>query len=161
MLESLTKVTVSKDLRAQIWSKEVYSAQVVFSALAGRHVSTRRSASSATRDRRRGREGGAGDRRANGIDVAGFRFLRSRQLPPKTAADTSEAPRQRQPRNLAPEEGPGRQADPRFKKKGSGIWWDIVYRKRPSEVRSSKSKLIAYGKKAGADTRLNVETTCR
>ncbi|MGV8955584.1 MAG: 2-dehydropantoate 2-reductase, partial [Cypionkella sp.] len=42
-----------------------------------------------------------------------------------------------------------------FKKKGSGIWWDIVYRKRPSETRAFAGKLIEFGRKAGADTRLN------
>ncbi len=42
-----------------------------------------------------------------------------------------------------------------FKKKGSGIWWDIVYRNRPSEVRSSVGKLVDYGRRVGADVRLN------
>jgi 2-dehydropantoate 2-reductase len=42
-----------------------------------------------------------------------------------------------------------------FKKKGSGIWWDIVYRNRPSEVRASNGKLVEYGRRVGADVRLN------
>jgi hypothetical protein len=46
-----------------------------------------------------------------------------------------------------------------FKKKGSGIWWDIVYRKRASETRAFAGKLIEYGKQAGADTRLNEKLT--
>lgn len=46
-----------------------------------------------------------------------------------------------------------------FRKKGSGIWGDIVYRKRPSETRAFAGKLIAYGKTAGADTRLNEKMT--
>mgnify|MGYP002720508155 CR=1 FL=1 len=44
-----------------------------------------------------------------------------------------------------------------FKKKGSGIWWDIVYRNRPSEVRSSNGKLVTYAERAGADSRLNAK----
>src|SRR5262249_49857164 len=42
-----------------------------------------------------------------------------------------------------------------FKKKSSGIWWDIVYRKRPSEVRASAGELVDYGRAAGVDVRLN------
>ena len=38
MLESLTNVQVSSNIWGQIWAKEVYSAQVVFSALADARI---------------------------------------------------------------------------------------------------------------------------
>jgi 2-dehydropantoate 2-reductase len=90
---------------------------------------------------------------ANGIRVEAFDFFDPANYRPQTASDTQklidninhaiwllkkdQKPQQHQ-----------------FKKKGSGIWWDIVYRKRPSEVGAMNGKLIEFGKKAGADTRL-------
>jgi len=153
MLESLTKVTVSKDIWAQIWSKEVYSNQVVFSALVDARIhetlGVERYARIAGAIVREGVE--IAD--ANGITLEKFDFFDPANYRPQSAADT-----QRLIDNintaihlLKKDQDFNKH---QFKKKGSGIWWDIVYRKRKSEVETHKSKLIAYGKKAGADTRL-------
>ena len=90
---------------------------------------------------------------ANGITLEKFDFFDPANYRPKSAADT-----QRLIDNintaihlLKKDQDFNKH---QFKKKGSGIWWDIVYRKRKSEVETHKRKLIAYGKKAGADTRL-------
>lgn len=153
MLESLTKVQLSPNIWGQIWAKEVYSQQVVFSALADARIHDTLGVE------RYARIAGAVVREAleiaekNGISVEAFDFFDPANYRPKTAADTQklidninhaiwllkkdQKPQQHQ-----------------FKKKGSGIWWDIVYRKRPSEVGAMNGKLIEYGKKAGADTRL-------
>lgn len=153
MLESLTKVVVSKDIWAQIWSKEVYSNQVVFSALADARIHE------TLGNERYARVAGAIVRegveiaQANGIVLEPFDFFDPKNYQPKTSADT-----QRLLDNikhaihlLRKDQDPNKHV---FKKKGSGIWWDIVYRKRASETGTHKSKLIDYGKKAGADTRL-------
>lgn len=153
MLESLTNVQLSENIWGQIWAKEVYSQQVIFSALADARIAETLGVE------RYARVAGACVREAleiaeaNGISVEAFDFFDPANYKPKTPADTQklidninhaiwllkkdQKPQQHQ-----------------FKKKGSGIWWDIVYRKRPSEVGSMASELVGYGKSAGADTRL-------
>jgi 2-dehydropantoate 2-reductase len=154
MLESLTNVQVSSNIWGQIWAKEVYSAQVVFSALADARIHETLGIE------RYARMAGAVVREAleiaekNSIVVEAFDFFDPKNYKPKTPEDTQklldninhaiwllkkdQKPQQHQ-----------------FKKKGSGIWWDIVYRNRPSEVRSSNGKLVDFGQAVGADTRLN------
>lgn len=153
MLESLTNVQLSPNIWGQIWAKEVYSQQVVFSALADARVHETLGVE------RYARIAGAVVREAleiaeaNGINVEAFDFFDPVNYKPETPADT-----QKLIGNinhaiwlLKKDQKP---AQHEFKKKGSGIWWDIVYRKRPSEVGAMNGKLIVYGKKAGADTRL-------
>ncbi len=154
MLESLTEVQLSTNIWGQIWAKEVYSAQVVFSALVDAPIAQ------SLGNERYARIAGAVVREALeiadacGISVEAFDFFDPANYRPQTPADTDklivninhaiwllkkdQRPQQHQ-----------------FKKKGSGIWWDIVYRNRPSEVRSSNGKLVDYGRNAGADVRLN------
>ncbi len=154
MLESLTNVQLSDNIWGQIWAKEVYSQQVIFSALADARIMDTLGVE------RYARIAGACVREAleiadaNGITVEAFDFFDPANYRPQTPADTQklidninhaiwllkkdQKPQQHQ-----------------FKKKGSGIWWDIVYRKRPSEVGSMAEHLIGYGKAHGADTRLS------
>lgn len=154
MLEALTAVEKSANIWGQIWAKEVYSAQVVFSALADAKISE------TLGNERHARTAGAVVREAlqiaeaNGIAVEAFDFFDPANYRPQTAADT-----QKLLDNinhaiwlLKKDQKPDQH---QFRKKGSGIWWDIVYRNRPSEVRAFAGKLIDYGKSAGADTRLN------
>ena len=91
---------------------------------------------------------------ANGIQVEAFDFFDPANYKPKTPADT-----RRLLDNinhaiwlLKKDQKPDAH---QFKKKGSGIWWDIVYRQRPSEVSASNGKLVEYGRRVGADVRLN------
>jgi len=154
MLGALTDVQLSANVWGQIWAKEVYSAQVVFSALVdgsiGDTLGVERYARIAGAIVRESLE----IAEANGIAVEAFDFFDPANYRPKTAADT-----QRLIDNinhaiwlLEKDQKPGAHA---FRKKGSGIWWDIVYRDRPSEVRASNGKLVEYGRAAGADVRLN------
>ena len=153
-LESLTQVQLSDHIWGQIWAKEVYSAQVVFSALADARIHETLGVE------RWARVAGAVVREAleiaeaNGIRVEAFDFFDPANYKPQTPADT-----RRLLDNinhaiwlLKKDQKPNAHE---FKKKGSGIWWDIVYRNRPSEVRSSVGKLVDYGRRAGADVRLN------
>jgi len=43
-------------------------------------------------------------------------------------------------------------------KKGSGMWWDIVYRHRPSETRWLTGALIERGEQIGVPMPLNTAT---
>ncbi len=153
-LGALTQVQVTSNIWGQIWAKEVYSAQVVFSALADARVHETLGVE------RWARVAGAVVREAleiaeaNGIEVPAFDFFDPANYKPRSAADT-----RRLLDNinhaiwlLRKDQKPAAHA---FKKKGSGIWWDIVYRQRPSEVRASNGKLVEYGRRVGADVRLN------
>jgi 2-dehydropantoate 2-reductase len=153
-LGSLTQVQLSDHIWGQIWAKEVYSAQVVFSALADARIHETlgverwaRVAGAVVREALQVAE-------ANGIKVEAFDFFDPANYKPKTPADT-----RRLLDNinhaiwlLKKDQKPNTHE---FKKKGSGIWWDIVYRQRPSEVRSSNGKLVDYGRAVAADVRLN------
>ncbi len=155
MLSSLTEVQLSNNIWGQIWAKEVYSAQVVFSALVDAPIAETLGVE------RYARIAGAVVREAlaiaeaNGITVEAFDFFDPANYRPETPEDTKRLLHNiahaiwllKKDQNTAY----------RFRKKGSGIWWDIVYRKRPSEVRSSNGKLVEYGQRVGADTRLNAK----
>ncbi len=153
-LGALTQVQLSANIWGQIWAKEVYSAQVVFSALADARIHE------TLGNPRYARTAGAVVREAlqiaeaNGITVEAFDFFDPANYRPQTAADTEMllANINHAIWLLKKDQKPGGH---QFRKKGSGIWWDIVYRNRPSEVRASNGKLIDYGKAVGADTRLN------
>jgi 2-dehydropantoate 2-reductase len=155
-LSALTQVQVSDHIWGQIWAKEVYAAQVVFSALADARIHETLGVE------RYARIAGAIVREAleiaeaNGIAVEAFDFFDPANYRPKTPADTRKLLD-----NIAHAiwllKKDQKPATHDFKKKGSGIWWDIVYRKRASEVRSSSGKLIAYAARVGADSRLNAK----
>lgn len=156
MLSALTEVQLSDNIWGQIWAKEVYSAQVVFSALVNAPIRETLGVE------RYARIAGAVVREAleiaeaNGITVEAFDFFDPANYKPETPEQT-----QRLIDNinhavwlLKKDQKPDAH---QFKKKGSGIWWDIVYRNRPSEVRSSNGKLVGHAARVGADARLNAK----
>lgn len=152
-LSSLTEVQLSDNIWGQIWAKEVYSQQVVFSALADARIHQTlgvekyaRVAGAVVREALEIAE-------ACGITVEAFDFFNPANYKPATPEDTG-----RLIDNinhaiwlLKKDQKPSEHV---FKKQGSGIWWDIVYRKRASEVGAMSGALVEYGKQAGADTRL-------
>ena len=153
-LEALTNVQRSHNIWGQVWAKEVYSVQVVFSALADARIHETLGVE------RYARVAGAIVREAldiahaNGIVVEAFDFFDPANYHPRTPADTEKLLANiRHAIWLLKKDQANRPTT--FVKKGSGIWWDIVYRKRQSEVRSSNGKLVDYGRAVGADTRLN------
>ena len=160
MLEALTEVQLSDNIWGQVWSKEVYSAQVVFSALANAPVRETLGVE------RYARIAGAIVREAleiaeaNGIDVEPFDFFDPANYKPQTPADTQRLLDNVNHAIWLLKKDQDTKPDYDFKKKGSGIWWDIVYRKRASEVGASNGKLIDLGRAAGADVRLN-EKMCQ
>lgn len=153
MLESLTNVQFSANIWGQIWAKEVYAQQVIFSSLADARISE------TLGQERYARVAGACVREAleiadaNGITVEAFDFFDPANYRPEKPEDTRKLlDNINHAIWLLKKDQKPQTHD--FKKKGSGIWWDIVYRKRPSEVGAMSGKLIEYGRQAGADTRL-------
>jgi len=154
-LSALTEVQYSDCIWGQIWAKEVYSAQVVCSALAdakiGETLGVERYARLAGAIVKEALE--IAD--ANKIDIQAFDFFDPANYRVKTAEDTKKLLANIDHAIWLLKKDQDNKPTHNFKKKGSGIWWDIVYRKRPSETRAFAGKLIEFGKKAGADTRLN------
>lgn len=153
MLETLTKVVISKNIWGQIWAKQVYANQVIFSALADARIQETlgvecyaRVAGAVVRE-------ACDIAAANGIELEPFDFFDPVLYQPKTAEDTKKliAKIDNAIWLLRKDQDPNKH---QFKKKGSGMWWDIVYRKRKSETEAQNTKLVAYGKAKGADTRL-------
>ncbi|MFT8244928.1 ketopantoate reductase family protein [Roseomonas sp. BN140053] len=156
MLASLTTVQLSDNIWGQIWAKEVYFGQIVFTALVDAPIHDTlgveryaRVAGAIVRE-------GVGIAAANGITLQPFDFFDPAVYQPETPADT-----RRLLDNinkaiwlLRKDQKP---TEHRFRKQGSGMWWDIVYRKRKSEVEAMQGKLVAYGDATGADTRLNTK----
>ena len=155
MLESLTEVQLSDDIWAQVWAKEVYSAQVVFSALVNAPIKESLGVE------RYARVAGAVVREAleiaeaQGVTVEAFDFFDPANYKPETPEDTQKLIDNIDHAIWLLKKDQEKKQGHDFKKKGSGIWWDIVYRDRPSEVRASNGKLVDYGQEAGADVRLN------
>ena len=152
-LSSLTEVQISDNIWGQIWAKEVYSAQVVFSALADAPIRETLGIE------RYARVAGAVVREAleiadaSGIEVEAFDFFDPSNYRVRTSQDTRRLlDNIKHAIWLLKKDQTGGY---RFRKQGSGIWWDIVYRNRPSEVRASNGRLIEYGRGIGADVRLN------
>ncbi|TCS59622.1 ketopantoate reductase [Primorskyibacter sedentarius] len=156
-LGALTEVQLSDNIWGQIWAKEVYASQVVFSALVDDRIRNTLGVE------RYARIAGAIVREAleiadaNGIDVQAFDFFDPANYRVKTADDTRKLLDNINHAIWLLKKDQETKPSHEFKKKGSGIWWDIVYRNRPSETRSSSGKLIDYGKVVGADTRLNAK----
>ncbi|KUF09946.1 ketopantoate reductase family protein [Pseudoponticoccus marisrubri] len=156
-LGALTEVQLSDNIWGQIWAKEVYASQVVFSALVDDRIRNTLGVE------RYARIAGAIVKEAleiadaSGIDVQAFDFFDPANYRVKTADDTRKLLDNINHAIWLLKKDQETKPSHDFKKKGSGIWWDIVYRKRPSETRSSSGKLIEYGRAAGADTRLNAK----
>ncbi|MGZ9809527.1 ketopantoate reductase family protein [Pseudoroseicyclus sp. H15] len=156
-LSALTEVQYSDRIWGQIWAKEVYASQVVFSALVDAPIRE------TLGNERYARIAGAIVKEAleiadaKGIDVQAFDFFDPANYRVKTAEDTRKLLDNINHAIWLLKKDQDTKPTHQFKKKGSGIWWDIVYRKRPSETRSSSGKLVAYGEEVGADTRLNAK----
>lgn len=158
MFSCLTPVQVSRNIWGQVWAKEVYNNQVVCSALANAPLSE------TLGDPRFARLAGAlvreaiGIARANGITVEAFDFFDPSLYDPRTAEAT-----ERLVAHIAETVFKLRKDQARsthvFRKTGSGTWWDIKVRKRPSEVRWRNGRLAEIGRAAGADVRLT-EALC-
>ncbi len=153
MFGVLTEVEVTPRIWGQIWAKEVYNNQVVCSALANVPLSETLGTP------RIARLAGALVREAIGIAGAcgrtpdPFAFFDPTLYDPKTPEETERlvAHIGATAKKLRKDQVASTH---KFKKTGSGTWWDIKVRKRKSEVRWRNGRLAELGREAGADTRL-------
>ncbi len=106
MLGTLTEVQLSSNVWGQIWAKEVYSAQVVFSALVDAPIARTLGDERYATDRRRDRTRSARDRRRERDHGRTLRLLRSAELPASNPRRYGEASCERQACDLAAQERP-------------------------------------------------------
>ncbi len=120
MLEALTEVQLSSNIWGQVWAKEVYSAQVVFSALANAPVRETLGVE------RYARVSGAIVREAleiaeaNGIEVEAFDFFDPANYRPQTPEDTQKLLANVNHAIWLLKKDQDKKAGHDFKKKGSG-----------------------------------------
>lgn len=158
LLSTLTSVERTGNIEGQIWAKEIYFAQIVFSALAdapyGETLGVERFALAAAAPVREG---------LAVADVSGVRVERFAFFDP----DAYRAPGAEGDRRVLEAinhavwllEKDQKARAQTLRKKSSGVWWDIVYRRRPSEVRWASGELVDIGRQLGVDVGL-LEKLC-
>ena len=145
LLSNLTKCEILADIKPRIWAKTTYNSQIIVSALVDQPIDQ------VLGDETAKRVSGAIGREAleiayaYGIDIPTSDFYDPKLYFPKTPADTKrlfdridytlKVFRDHQ----IEQEKTGRH---QYVKKASGFWWDIVYRKRKSEVEASHGPLL-------------------
>jgi len=158
LLSRVAECHLLTDIRARIWAKKCFGSQTVASALVDQpyHV--------VLSDVRAQRVAGPLVREAlevayaHGIEVPDGPFFRPALYFPKTSADTARlfawirATVETQARFAIAHERAGTHT---YVKQGSGIHWDIVYRKRKSEVRWGHGPLEDKARVVGVPVPLN------
>jgi 2-dehydropantoate 2-reductase len=153
MFACLTPVQVSRNIWGQVWAKEVYNNQVVCSALASAPLSE------TLGNPRYARLAGALVREAIGIAaragivIEPFDFFDPSLYDPQTPQETERLVAHIGDTvwKLRKDQVGSKHV---FRKRGSGTWWDIKIRNRPSEVRWRNGRLVEIGHATGADVRL-------
>jgi 2-dehydropantoate 2-reductase len=158
LLATLTRVEPTRNIIGRIWTKQCYMCQIVMTALVDA------SANEVLRSERYALLGVALVREAIAIaDHAGVALERDAFFQPDLIRRRTPAARREQlgvMRELMAhfaregEERRGQDAY-RYVKTGSGIWWDIVYRRRRSETRWLTGELVARAGPLGVPTPLN------
>ncbi|HXX38191.1 MAG TPA: ketopantoate reductase C-terminal domain-containing protein, partial [bacterium] len=158
LLSHVTEAELLTDIRARIWAKTCFGAQIVASALVDAPsyivVGQERARRVVGPLVREALEVAA----AHGVVVPAGPFFDPALYQPKTAADTQrlfrfmDEAQAKQSAYRRQEHQPGGHT---YVKKGSGIHWDIVYRKRKSEVRWSHGPLEDKAREAGVPVHLN------
>jgi len=158
LLSHVAEAELLTDIKARIWAKTCFGAQIVASALVDApsylvvgEERARRVVGPLVRE-------ALEVAYAHGIDVPGGPFFEPALYFPKTAEDTRrlfafmDEAQAKQSAYRRQEQRPGGH---KYVKKGSGIHWDIVYRRRKSEVRWSHAPLEDKAKDAGVPVPLN------
>ena len=160
LLSKMAECHLLTDIAARIWAKKCFGSQTVASALVDLpyHV--------VLSDVRAQRVTGPLVRealevaRAYGIDVPGGPFFEPSPYFPETHADTKRlfarirATVEKQARCAIEHQRAGTHT---YVKQGSGIHWDIVYRRRNSEVRSGHGPLEEMAARVGVPVPLNTK----
>jgi 2-dehydropantoate 2-reductase len=151
--EQLTRVVLTENIEGHIWSKACYGARVIVSSLVnepgGKVMQPVRSqliAGAIIRETLDLAE-------AAGVRLEPFDFFEPILFRPKTAADTRRLLNNvRHATQLL--SGHKEAGQYQYIKKGSGIWWDIVYRQRKSEVEALMTPLLTKAEQLGVEVPL-------
>lgn len=160
LLSHVAEAELLTDITARIWAKTCFGAQIVASALVDAPsymvVGQERARRVVGPLVREALEVAA----AHGVEVPGGPFFEPALYAPLTPADTQrlfafmDAAQARQATYRRQEHQPGGH---KYVKKASGIHWDIVHRKRKSEVRWSHGPLEDKAREASVPVPLNAK----
>jgi len=158
LLAHVAEAELLTDIAARIWAKTCFGAQIVASALVDApsylvvgEERARRVVGPLVRE-------ALEVAYAHGVDVPGGPFFEPRLYFPKTAEDTRRLfafMDEAQAKQSAYRRQGSRPGGHTYVKQGSGIHWDIVYRKRKSEVRWSHAPLEDKAREVGVPLPLN------
>jgi 2-dehydropantoate 2-reductase len=155
LLEGQTRVEPTDNMWGHLWGKQVYSSRIIFSSLADLP------SGGTLENERNQRMAAALDREALQVPQAlGIEVAESRHFNPKlydsleTPADT-ERILQTIRKHVEGVSSHKKTDGHQYVKRGSGIWWDLVYRKRKSEVEWLTGDLVRQARKLGIPTPLN------
>ncbi len=161
LLAFLTETKLTSNIIGRVWTKQCYMCQIVMTAMVDASVNE-----VLLSDRNR-LMGVALVREAITVaDAVGIRLESDAYFQPDLIRMRSPEARRKQVRVLEDlrDHFAGRdaarqmQAPDELVKKGSGMWWDIVYRHRPSETRWLTGALIERGEQIGVPMPLNTAT---
>jgi len=160
LLSHVAEAELLTDITARIWAKTCFGAQIVASALVDAPsyvvVGQERARRVVGPLVREALEVAA----AHGVTVPGGPFFEPALYAPQTTADTQrlftfmDDAQAKQSAYRRQEQQPGGH---KYVKKGSGIHWDIVYRKRKSEVQWSHGPLEDKAREVGVPLPLNAK----
>lgn len=158
LLSMVTATELTTNIVGRIWTKQCYMSQIVMTAMLDESVSE---VMQSVRNRLLGV---AVVREAIMVaDKSGVTLESDKYFQPDLIRQRSLEARQEQSDVLQSlidhfdrkEAEETTQSDYEFVKKGSGMWWDIVYRRRPSETRWLTGALIDRGSELGIPMPLN------
>jgi 2-dehydropantoate 2-reductase len=157
LLSYLTTVKITDNIVGRIWTKQCYMSQIVMTALVNASVND------VIQNMRYRLLGVALVREAIGVaDRAGVTLERDDYFQPDFIRQRTVEARREQARNLQAliDHFAGRHDDSApddytFVKRGSGMWWDIVYRRRRSETAGITGGILERAREIGVPTPLN------
>ena len=157
LLSMLTTTQVTPNIVGRIWTKQCYMSWIVMTALLDA------SFNEVMESMRNRMLGVAVVREAIAVaDGAGIVLEEDAYFQSDLLRDRSRTARQEQAHRIqvlmdhfARRSAARAEESYRYVKKGSGMWWDIVYRHRPSETRWITGAIVERGEALGVPTPLN------
>lgn len=159
LLSHLTTVKVTQNIIGRIWTKQCYMSWIVMSAMVDapivevlRPIENRMLGVAVVRET-------LPIAAASGVTLESDAYFQ-----PELIADRSAAARRKQSDVIQglidhfdhrTNQEPAAREGYQYVKQGSGMWWDIVYRKRPSETRWITGALVERAQALGIATPLN------
>jgi 2-dehydropantoate 2-reductase len=161
LLSHLTETELTTSIVARLWAKQVHMSQVVMTALADTSISQ------VLQDERIQHLGvsivaeAIAIADAAGVELPEGKTIQTDRYRSRTPEDTRYLMRElgewseMMRRHQVEQEAAGTH---RYVKKGSGMWWDLYYRRRASETRAITGELVAQADALGVPAELNRRT---